>query len=129
MNRPKGRDKACNATDARARLDDARRFLEAAEKLTEPGNGDVVATNAIHSAISSADVLCCVALGRRSDDEVTQPPSGFLRKSTRTLQPSFVERSTTSSRPGMNPVICRTLMLQPAFPRPRRSTPPPKTPF
>lgn len=68
MNRPKGRDKACTVTDAKARLDDARRFLQAAELLTEPGNGDVVATNAIHSAIASADTLCCLALGRRSND-------------------------------------------------------------
>jgi hypothetical protein len=68
VNRPKGRKTPCTIIDARARLDDARRFLEAAEVLTEPGNGDVVATNAIHSAIASADVICCLALGRRSDD-------------------------------------------------------------
>jgi hypothetical protein len=36
--------------------------------LTEPGNGDVVASNAILSAIASADALCCLALGERSDD-------------------------------------------------------------
>lgn len=68
MNRPKGRAQSCTAADARARLDDARRFLAAATVLIEPGNGDVVATNAIHSAIASSDVLCCLALGSKSDD-------------------------------------------------------------
>ena len=68
MTRPAGRTKPCTGVDARARFDDARRFLQAAELLTEPGNGDVVATNAILSAIASAGVLCCLALGRRSDD-------------------------------------------------------------
>jgi uncharacterized protein (UPF0332 family) len=85
MNRPKGRDNACNSADARARLDDARRFLEAAEKLTEPGNGDVVATNAIHSAIASADALCCVALGRRSDDGSHTAAVGLLTQVDKSL--------------------------------------------
>jgi hypothetical protein len=42
--------------------------LAAAELLVEVGNGDVVATNAVHSAIAAADVICCLQLGRRSDD-------------------------------------------------------------
>ena len=68
MNRPLGRQRSCTPTDASHRLDDAWRFLEAAELLSEPGNGDVEATNAILSAIASADALCCLALGRRSAD-------------------------------------------------------------
>ena len=68
MSRPKGRVRDCSAADARARLNDARQFLQAAELLTAAGNGDVVATNAVHAAIAAADVLCCLALGRRSAD-------------------------------------------------------------
>lgn len=68
MSRPKGRVRDCSAADARARLSDARQFLKAAELLTAAGNGDVVATNAVHAAIAAADVLCCLALGRRSAD-------------------------------------------------------------
>jgi hypothetical protein len=68
MTRPAGRIKSCQAGDARARLDDARRFLAAADREVEPGNGDVVASLAILSAIAAADVLCCLALGERSND-------------------------------------------------------------
>ena len=68
MTRATGRKTACTVADARARFDDAQRFLRAAELLTEPGNGDVAATNAIHSAIAAADVLCCLHLGHRSND-------------------------------------------------------------
>lgn len=68
MTRPAGRTKSCQARDARARLDDARRFLAAADREVEPGNGDVVASLAILSAIAAADVLCCLALGERSND-------------------------------------------------------------
>lgn len=49
----------------RARLHDAEDFLEAAEHAHYP---DVIATNAIHSAIASADALCCFALRERSAD-------------------------------------------------------------
>ena len=63
-----GRTRDCDITDARARLVDARQFLDAAELLVAPGNGDVVATNAIHAAIAAADVICCVQLGQRSND-------------------------------------------------------------
>ena len=49
--------------DARARLIDARQFLDAADLLTGAGNGDVVATNAIHAAIAASDVICCARLG------------------------------------------------------------------
>ena len=53
MARPRVRTRDCDAADARSRLQDARQFLEAAELLTEPGNGDVVATNAVHAAIAA----------------------------------------------------------------------------
>lgn len=66
--RPRSRTRDCDAADARARLHDARQFLEAAELLSEAGQGDVVATNAVRAAIAASDVLCCLALGRRSAD-------------------------------------------------------------
>ncbi len=53
----------CGTSDARSRLVDARAFLDVAEVSD---NTDVVATNAIHAAIAAADVLCCLARGRRS---------------------------------------------------------------
>ena len=68
MSRPTGRTRGCTPADVRARLKDAADFLEAAEMLSKPGKGDVVATNAIHSAIAAADVICCVHLGQRSND-------------------------------------------------------------
>ena len=66
MNAPSGgRRRECSPSDARQRLHDADAFLEAALRASDP---DVKATNAIHSAITSADAICCVALGRRSAD-------------------------------------------------------------
>jgi hypothetical protein len=63
--RPGGRRSSCTVSDARARVHDAAAFLEAAETAKDP---DVIATNAIHSAIAAADAICCVALRERSAD-------------------------------------------------------------
>lgn len=65
MSRRGGARRSCTPDQARARLVDARQFLEAAELLDA---ADVVATNAIHAAIAAADVITCVALGERSSD-------------------------------------------------------------
>ena len=61
MTRARGRTRDCDITDARARLVDARQFLDAAGLLGAPGNGDVVATNAIHTAIDAARRLVIAA--------------------------------------------------------------------
>jgi hypothetical protein len=63
--RADGRRSPCTVADAQARLHDAGMFLDAAKSLQDP---DVVATNAIHSAIAAADAVCCVALRERSAD-------------------------------------------------------------
>lgn len=60
-----GRRKVCNAADAKARLADAKAFLDVAEVAD---NADVKATNAIHAAIAAADAICCVELRERSSD-------------------------------------------------------------
>ncbi|MGH9023082.1 MAG: hypothetical protein ACRDV9_08280 [Acidimicrobiia bacterium] len=57
------RRQPCTIADARARLHDAEAFLETAETATD---ADVIATNAIHAAIASADAICCIALRERS---------------------------------------------------------------
>jgi hypothetical protein len=60
-----GRQVACSIADAKARLHDAEAFLDTAQVAQDP---DVVATNAIHSAIAAADAICCVAFRERSAD-------------------------------------------------------------
>lgn len=65
MNPRDGRRSPCSIADAKARLHDSEAFLEAAQSVQD---ADVVATNAIHSAIAAADALCCVALRERSAD-------------------------------------------------------------
>lgn len=65
MNPRDGRRGPCSIADARARLHDSEAFLQAAQLAQDP---DVVATNAIHSAIAAADAVCCVALRERSVD-------------------------------------------------------------
>ena len=80
MSGPTGRTKQCAPADIRARLKDASDFLEAADVLSEPSKGDVVATNAIYSAIASADVICCVRLGQRSNDQNHRAAIDLLNK-------------------------------------------------
>ncbi len=84
--RPIGRRAACDVTDARARLHDAEDFLEAAERASNP---DVIATNAIHSAIASADALCCLALRERSADGSHLAAVELLAKVDRKLASSL----------------------------------------
>ena len=82
MTRSKGSRKPCDALQARQRLVDARQFLEAAKLLDAP---DVVATNAIHSAIAAADAITCHALGERSNDGNHVSAVDLLRKVDATL--------------------------------------------
>jgi hypothetical protein len=65
MARPTGLTRTCTSGEPRARLADARGFWDAADLLDDP---DVRTTNAIHAAIAAADVICCLALGKRSSD-------------------------------------------------------------
>jgi hypothetical protein len=99
MNRPKGRDKACNGADARARLDDARRFLEAADKLTEPGNA--MSLQRMRSTPQSPRPTCSVASLLVVDPmtETIRPPSDSSPRSTRTTQANFDGHSITNNRP------------------------------
>src|SRR5215469_2933586 len=65
MNPRDGRRSPCGVADAKARLHDSEAFLEVAQSAQD---ADVVATNAIHSAIAAADAVCCIALRERSVD-------------------------------------------------------------
>ncbi len=60
-------------TDAHARLEDARVFLEAAETINtlnaEEPNADVIATLAVHAGIAASDAFCMLELGRHSKSE------------------------------------------------------------
>lgn len=59
--------------DARARLEDARAFLEGAKTTDTLNNGetyaDVIATNANHAGIAASDAFCLLTLGRHSKSE------------------------------------------------------------
>ncbi|MGK7221893.1 hypothetical protein ACSNO4_03750 [Kocuria flava] len=60
-------------SDAHARLEDARAFLESARTIDtlndEESYADVIATNAVHAGIAAADVVCLLALGQHSKAE------------------------------------------------------------
>lgn len=60
-------------TDAHARLEDARVFLEAAETINtlnaEEPYADVIATLAVHAGIAASDAFCMLELGRHSKSE------------------------------------------------------------
>ena len=56
----------CDAGDARNRLAQARRFLEAAELYDgdeDPQAANVSATNAVMAAIAASDAACCAYFG------------------------------------------------------------------
>lgn len=58
-------ERECAASDAAARLTDARSFLDAALLFVEDST-DVAGSNAVLAGIAAADAVCCALLGRRS---------------------------------------------------------------
>jgi hypothetical protein len=94
VSRPRGAQRSCGLVESRARLVDARQFLEAAELLEAP---DVIATNAIHAAISAADAITCHGLARRSADGDHQSAVALLAQVDRQLAATLgraLERKT-----------------------------------
>lgn len=65
-----GHTQPCSRTDARTRLDHARKFLDVAQLIVEPGQdieySSAAAALAVLAGIAAADAACCQALGRRS---------------------------------------------------------------
>lgn len=61
------------SADAKARLEDAHVFLEAARTIDtlndDESYADVIATLAIHSGIAAADAFCLMTLGRHSKSD------------------------------------------------------------
>jgi hypothetical protein len=64
---PAGRTRRQPGTiaDARTRLRDAERSLDAAQPVNDPS---VIAARAIDAAVAAADAVCCVALRERPAD-------------------------------------------------------------
>ena len=94
MSRPRGAKRPCGVVESRARLVDARQFLEAAELLEAP---DVIATNAIHAAIAAADAITCHGLSRQSADGNHQSAVALLAQVDRQLATTLgraLERKT-----------------------------------
>lgn len=63
-----GRTRPCGSADARARLRQARLYLEVATLVAsdEPGEHATVATaNAVLAGIAAADAMCCAIAGER----------------------------------------------------------------
>src|SRR5438270_6900164 len=64
------RTQMCSRADARTRLDHARKFLEVATLIVEPGQdlaySSAAAALAVLAGIAAADAACCQVLGRRS---------------------------------------------------------------
>lgn len=60
-------------TDAKARLEDARTFMEAAETIDMLNDtesyADVIATLAIHAGIAASDAFCLLTSGQHSKSE------------------------------------------------------------
>lgn len=66
----KGRTRQCSETEARNRMDHARKFLEVAELVSSEGDdqeySSPAASLAVLAGIAAADAACCKALGVRS---------------------------------------------------------------
>lgn len=65
-----GRTQRCSMTQARTRLEHARKFLDVAELVSgeagDVGYASAAAALAVLSGIAASDAACCAALGRRS---------------------------------------------------------------
>jgi hypothetical protein len=82
VSRPRRAQCPCGVVESRARLVDARQFIEAAELLEAP---DVIATNAIDAAIAATDAITCHALAQRSADGSHQSAVALLAQVDRQL--------------------------------------------
>lgn len=84
MTKRGGRTQPCDLTDARIRLDNARKSLEVAELAAVegeiPASRSVAAALAVLSGIASADAACCAALGRRSRGDDHREAAALLRQ-------------------------------------------------
>lgn len=81
MTRREPRTAACSREDAHRRIQDARAFVEAATlAATERAAAwhDVAVSNAVHAAIASADVICCVSIQKRSSGTDHADAAGLL---------------------------------------------------
>ncbi|BCW75448.1 hypothetical protein [Arthrobacter sp. NicSoilB11] len=71
-------------TDAYARLEDARVFLEAAETIDTLNDADsyadVIATLAVHAGIAASDAFCLLVLGQHSKSENHADAVNVLKK-------------------------------------------------
>lgn len=74
----------CDRTQARTRLDNARKSLEVAELAAGedeiPASRSVAAALAVLSGIAFADAACCAALGRRSRGDDHREAAILLRQ-------------------------------------------------
>lgn len=70
MPKPAGRTQPCTRTEARTRLDHARKFLEVATLVADSDPEleytSAAAALAVLAGIAAADAACCQVLGRRS---------------------------------------------------------------
>ncbi len=66
--RAQARTDSCSPTDARTRLQHARKFLEVAQLVAEPGQEreyiSAAAALAVLAGVAASDAACCQALGR-----------------------------------------------------------------
>jgi hypothetical protein len=79
-----GRSQPCSKTQARKRLEHARKFLEVAE-MTAGEAGDVeyasaAAALAVLAGIAASDAACCAALARRSRGQDHLQATGLLEQ-------------------------------------------------
>ncbi len=84
MPRSSGRIQACTATEGRARLGQAAKFLEVAELVASERDIDeslnCAASLAVLAGIAAADAACCHALGMRSRAQDHRSATDLLRR-------------------------------------------------
>lgn len=78
------RTQPCSATQARTRLEHARKFLDVAELVAGEG-GEVEYTSAaaalaVLAGIAASDAACCAALGRRSRGQDHRQAVGLVEQ-------------------------------------------------
>lgn len=74
------KERAGSTRDARIHLSKANEYYATAASALADGNFDPAVSDALISGINSSDVICLVALGRRSDSNDHDSKIGLLKQ-------------------------------------------------
>jgi len=85
MTQRPNRIESCSKTQARTRLEHARKFLDVAELIADTDDADYASASAalaVLAGIAATDAACCKALGHRSRDQDHRQAAALVERVT-----------------------------------------------